>query len=256
MIEKFPVTIPQLTGKRRQRNVYVYIPDAYEADPSLRFPVLYMFDGHNVFFDEDATYGKSWGMKEFLDQTKAPLMVVAVECCHDEKPGRLSEYAPFTFADKKLGRIYGRGPVTMDWFVNTLKPMIDETYPTLPQRKATWIAGSSMGGLMALYALLQYNDVFSRAAALSPSIWTCRKRMVDFIRKADIKPDTVLYMDYGSKEMRVRKDMRDIFADAADALMRKGVMLTARIIPGGEHCEASWEEQLPYFINTLLYERH
>ena len=255
MIIKFPVTIPPLTGPRRTRNVYVYVPAAYEEDPSLRFPVLYMFDGHNVFFDEDATYGKSWGMKEFLEQTGAPLMVVAVECCHDPKPGRLSEYAPYTFAGKRFGRIHGRGEITMQWFINSLKPMIDEKYPALPQREATYIAGSSMGGLMALYALLQHNDVFSRAAALSPSVWSCRKRMLQLIRTAEIAPDTVLYMDYGSREMGNHEGMREVFADTANALLRRGVHLTCRIVPGGEHCEASWEEQLPYFINTLLYRR-
>ena len=255
MIEKFPVTIPALTGKRRKRNVYVYVPDHFDGDPDMRFPVLYMFDGHNVFFDEDATYGKSWGMKEFLEQTGAPLIVVAVECCHDPKPGRLSEYAPFTFSGKKFGRIHGRGEITMDWFVNTLKPMIDDHYPTLPGRESTFIAGSSMGGLMSLYALLAHNDVSSRAAALSPAVWCCRRKMLALIRTADLAPDTVLYMDYGSREMSNHEGMREVFADVTASLMRRGVHVTSRIVPGGEHCEASWEEQLPYFINTLLYQR-
>ena len=194
-------------------------------------------------------------MKEFLEQTGAPLMVVAVECCHDEKPGRLSEYAPFTFSAKKFGRIEGLGKVTMDWFVHTLKPMIDAEYPTLPHRATTFIAGSSMGGLMSLYALLAYNDTFSRAAALSPSVWTCKRRMLSFIRKASISPDTILYMDYGARELFNHNGMRKIFADTTHALLCKGVQLNSRIVPGGEHCEASWEEQLPFFINTLLYQR-
>lgn len=255
MIEKWPVSIPELTGPDHKRNVYAYVPDAFQDDPDLRFPVLYMFDGHNVFFDEDATYGKSWGMLEFLEQTHTPLIVIAVECCHDPKPGRLSEYAPFTFSGKKFGRIQGLGNVTLDWFVNTLKPRIDSEYPTMPHRETTYIAGSSMGGLMALYALLRHNDVFSRAAALSPSVWTCCRRMVNYIRMAKLAPDTVLYMDYGSREMSNHPGMLKTYTKIMSALMEKGVMLTSRIIPGGEHCEASWEEQLPFFINTLLYQR-
>lgn len=255
MIEKWPVSIPELTGPDHKRNVYAYVPDAFQDDPDLRFPVLYMFDGHNVFFDEDATYGKSWGMLEFLEQTHTPLIVIAVECCHDPKPGRLSEYAPFTFSGKKFGRIQGLGNVTLDWFVNTLKPRIDSEYPTMPHREATFIAGSSMGGLMALYALLRHNDVFSRAAALSPSVWTCCRRMLNFIRMAKLAPDTVLYMDYGSREMINHPGMLKTYTKIMSALMEKGVMLTSRIVPGGEHCEASWEEQLPFFINTLLYQR-
>ena len=60
MIDSWNITIPELTGDEPRR-AYIYLPDSWEMDPDLRYPVLYMFDGHNVFFDEDATYGKSWG---------------------------------------------------------------------------------------------------------------------------------------------------------------------------------------------------
>ena len=53
----------------------------------------------------------------------------------------------------------------------SFKPAIDQEFPTLPGRNDTFIAGSSMGGLMALYAVMEYNRYFSRAAALSPSLW-------------------------------------------------------------------------------------
>ena len=170
MIDKWSITIPELSGDE-PRNLYVYLPDCAEDDPEQRFPVLYMFDGHNVFFDEDATYGKSWGMQEFAEDSELPLIIAAVECTHDPNNGRLSEYSPFTFSEEGFGRIKGRGRQTMEWMVNTFKPMIDENYPTLPDREHTFIAGSSMGGLMSLYAVTEYNAVFSRAAALSPSIW-------------------------------------------------------------------------------------
>ena len=67
-------------GGEEERRAYVYLPTMYEADPDRRYPVLYMFDGQNVFFDEDATYGKSWGMADYLDYTDTPLIVAAVEC--------------------------------------------------------------------------------------------------------------------------------------------------------------------------------
>lgn len=254
MIEKWPVTIPQLSGKKK-RNVYVYLPDAAKENPDVRFPVLYMFDGHNVFFNEDATYGKSWGMKEYMEATGIPMIIVAVECNHGKNYARLKEYAPFTFADKRFGRITGKGKTYMDWLVDTLKPLIDETYPTIPDRDSTFIAGSSMGGLMSLYAATAYNDIFSRAACLSPSVWFANQRLVRFIRETDIRPDTVIYMDYGSREMGNHDGMRKKYTNVLTALMEKRVMLTSRIIPGGEHCEASWEEQIPYFMNTLLYQR-
>lgn len=129
-----------------------------------------MFDGHNVFFDEDATYGKCWGMKEYMDYTQTQVIIAAVECNHSPDNGRIKEYSPFTFRNPKLGNITGLGKITMNWMVHTFKPYIDENFRTIPDRNHTFIAGSSMGGLMSLYAVLEYNQTFSRAAALSPSI--------------------------------------------------------------------------------------
>ena len=63
MIQKWNVTIPALTGDEA-RGVYLYLPADYDWSPERHYPVLYMFDGHNVFFDSDATYGKSWGRSE------------------------------------------------------------------------------------------------------------------------------------------------------------------------------------------------
>ena len=253
MIDQFTLPYPAYTGEE-ERNVYVYVPDAFEEDEALRFPVLYMFDGHNVFFDDDATYGKCWGMKEYLDESETPLMVVAVECNHAPKGARLSEYAPFSFRAPKLGSVEGRGHDTMEWFVHTLKPLIDEQYPTLPGRHDTFIAGSSMGGLMSLYAVVQYNHVFSRAAALSPSIWFATRRLDEFLRDTPIRPDTVIYMDYGSREMNFHPNMIRQFGAVTQRLLERGVHLTSRIVPNGNHNEASWEKQIPFFINTLLYD--
>ena len=74
--------------------------------------MLYMFDGHNVFFDEDATYGKSWGMKEYLEYTDAPLIVAAVECNRHPDNGRLSEYSPFNFRYERFSLPPSPGPPT------------------------------------------------------------------------------------------------------------------------------------------------
>ncbi len=252
MLEKWDIAIPELTGDAL-RSVYVYIPDSCQEDPERRYPVLYMFDGHNVFYDEDATYGKSWGMLDYMDRTGTEMIIAAVECNHSPDGGRLSEYSPFTFSDPKLGHITGRGKTTMDWWVNTFKPLIDSHYPTLPDRRHTFIAGSSMGGLMSLYALLEYNTVFSRAAALSPSIWFAAEQLDALIRNARLAPDTVLYMDYGSREIRFHPNMRHRFGQVASLLIDREIQLSCRIVPGGDHCEASWERQIPFFFNTLLY---
>ena len=253
MITKWNITIPELTGEE-PRSAYVYVPDTFEEDSEARYPVLYMFDGHNVFFDEDATYGKSWGLLEYMEATQTPMIIAAVECNHDPNNGRLNEYSPFSCRDPEMGRIRGLGKVTMDWMVNTFKPFIDENFPTLPDRDCTFIAGSSMGGLMSLYAVAKYNKYLSRCAALSPSIWLAPDRLERLLRTARIRPGTVVYMDYGSQEMGNHNEMLRGFSHVAALLMERGVALTCRIVPGGTHCEASWERQIPFFMNTLLYD--
>ncbi len=247
MIDKFEVTLPALTGDE-PRFAYVYRPDR----PG-KFPVMYMFDGHNVFFDEDATYGKSWGMLKYLEENDVPLIVAAVECNHSPDGGRLSEYSPFTFTNFKVGHIEGRGQLTMEWIINEFKPYVDANYPTLKGRKNTFIAGSSMGGLMSLYAVTKYNRVFSKAACLSPSIWFAAGQLDTMLRNSYIRPGTVIYMDYGSNEMRHHKNMAVRFRKVTGLLLEKGVFLTSRIVPSGDHCEACWEKQIPFFINLLLY---
>jgi len=252
MIRKWTLTIPPLTGWKRRR-AYVYLPNAAKEDPEARFPVLYMFDGHNVFFDSDATYGKSWGMKDYMDYTDTPLIIAAVECNHSPNNGRLSEYSPFTFEDSELGKIRGRGRTTMEWMVNTFKPYVDAHFPTLPDRKYTFIGGSSMGGLMSLYAVMTYNHVFSRAAALSPSVWFAPRQLDRMLCDSPIAADTVVYMDYGSRELPFHSNMKRQFIKVTERLFERGVLLDVRIVPGGNHNEASWEQQIPFFMNTLLY---
>ncbi len=249
MIKKWNVTIPQLSGNKKRR-VYLYLPDSYQKKPEQRYPVLYMFDGHNVFFDADATYGKSWGMRDFMQKSKKQLIIVAVECNH-EGNGRLQEYSPYSFEAPGLGSIRGRGMTYMTWLTKTLKPYIDANYRTLPDRANTSIAGSSMGGLMALYGVCAYNHVFQRAACLSPSLWVDGNKAMQMIVKGNMKPDTCIYMDYGSEELGNHFGNTGCLMAAANLLLTKQVKLTLRIVPGGDHSEGSWEKQIPIFMECL-----
>lgn len=180
--------------------------------------------------------------------------MVGIDCNHQPNNGRLSEYSPFTFEKEGIGRVYGRGKLFMEWLTGTLKPIIDRRYPTLPERETTWMAGSSMGGLMTLYGLTAYNHVFSRGAALSPSVWTQAKKMLKLMGSTEYRPNTVLYMDYGSGEFSNHEGMQPLFARTASLLMDKGVNVTARVVPGGQHCEACWEQQIPFFMDVLFYD--
>lgn len=252
MVLKWQVRLPELAGERL-RSAYVYLPESYGWDECRRYPVLYMFDGHNVFFDQDATYGKSWGMKEYLDRTQTQLIVAAVECSHSPDNGRLSEYSPYDFADPQLGRFRGLGRETMEWLIHDFKSEIDRQYRTLPDREHTFLAGSSMGGLMSLYGVMEFNHVFSRAGALSPSVWVAPGKLSKLAREAELGRETVIYTDYGSEEGRQRPKVAGQLSKLANILESRDVMVTRRIVPRGTHCEACWERQLPFLIPTLMY---
>ena len=218
MIERFPVWAPGEHGMERRR-VYIYLPDEYYEKPKRQYPVLYMFDGHNVFYDEDATYGKSWGMEQYLQKSGRKLMVVALESSRAPDYGRLKEYAPFSFTTEETGGIIGNGDITMDWIVQVLKRTVDTQYRTKADRRHTFLAGSSMGGLMTLYGLLAYPEVFSRGAALSPSLWIDAEKVKAMIRHARVKRNTVLYMDYGALEFADDPHSRSLFAEVSALLI-------------------------------------
>ena len=249
MVYKWDLTIPPLTGKKTRKG-YIYLPDSYAKYPKRRYPVLYMFDGHNVFFDSDATYGKSWGMAEYLKKEKKDLIVVAVECNH-EGNGRLIEYSPISYENSTLGEIRGKGDIYMEWLVNELKPAIDAKLRTLPDRSNTLIGGSSMGGLMALYGAVAYNHIFQRAACLSSSLWVAPAKLFKLISQADIANDTCIYLDYGSEEIYNHAANAEALISICHLLLTKHVNLTFRIVPGGTHCEACWEKQIPIFMDCL-----
>ena len=249
MVYKWNVTIPKLSGEKTRR-AYIYLPASYKKDADKRYPVMYMFDGHNVFFDSDATYGRSWGMNKYMEESRKELIIVAIECNH-EGNRRLIEYSPMSYENSTMGRIRGKGNVYMNWLVNTLKPYIDKNYRTLPDRLNTILCGSSMGGLMALYGATVYNHIFQRAACLSPSIWVSPGKVLEIIARAHIRRDTCIYMDYGSEEMFNHAANAESLISTAHLLLTKRVNLALRVVPGGDHSEASWEKQIPIFMDCL-----
>lgn len=249
MIKKWTVTIPKLS-QDKERRAYIYLPASYRREKDRRYPVMYMFDGHNVFFDGDATYGRSWRLGKYLDEKKKDIIVVAIECNH-EGNRRLVEYSPMRYENATMGKINGKGNVYMNWLTGTLKPYIDENYRTLPDRANTIIAGSSMGGLMALYGATVYNHVFQRAACLSPSLWVAPGKVLEIIARAHVRRDTCIYMDYGSEEMFNHVANAEALISSSHLLLTKRVNLAFRIVPGGHHSEESWERQIPIFMECL-----
>ena len=247
------------TPKGKNRPLHIYLPDDYPVSPD-RYPVLYMFDGHNLFFDTDATYGKSWGLKEFLDRWDRKIILVGIECGH-EGDERLSEYLPYrATASSHFARFHPMGKATMDWIVNEVKPMIDREYRTLPDREFTGISGSSMGGIMALYAGVRYNHVFSKAACVSSAIGFCVRAVMKDIRSCPIHPNSRFYLSWGTREAWGIKDpTREDRSSrsykwnkrAVDLLKDRGAEAMLYCQVEGHHCEADWEKQDPIFMDYL-----
>ena len=175
----------KFTPSNATRQLHIYLPESYSQGHEL-YPVMYFFDGHNLFNDEDATFGKSWGLKDFLENWGKDIIIVGIECGHVGNE-RLREYCPYTFHGNFWGgTLKGTGHKTLQWMVSELKPVIDSDYRTWPHREATGIGGSSMGGLMALYGAVCFNDWFSKAACVSSTISPC-------IRPQAYRLTTVLY---------------------------------------------------------------
>lgn len=156
--------MPQLN---RYRSIWLYLPDDYATAPTKHYPVLYMQDGQNLF-DQSLSFAGEWQVDETLHalQQNGDGGCIVVGIAHGGVH-RIQEYSPWV--NPAYGG--GKGDAYLQFIVETLKPFVDANYRTLPGRDFTAIGGSSMGGLIAFYGALKYNDVFCKAAIFSPSFW-------------------------------------------------------------------------------------
>ena len=243
MICEFEVTVPAPAGEEK-RNAYVYCPEGEGP-----FPVLYFFDGQNAFWDERAPYGQSWRLADFLQRNRVGMIVATAEC---DKRNRLSEYSPFPFRISDEVCSSGKGRQFMDWMTGPFKRLIDERFPTRPDRKNTFVMGSSMGGLMAIYALSAYGNVFSRAVSMSAAVWADGKESARLCR--ELPADAALYFDYGTAELkRYAKYQRPALELVERALKEWGGEYEFYMAPGGHHNEAAWRARLPRAFAFLGY---
>ena len=236
------------------RPLHIYLPEEYDHSDEA-YPVMYFFDGHNLFSDADATYGKCWGLKRFLDRWPKPIIAVGIECGHEGRE-RLIEYCPYHFRTGFFGDLPGTGDATLRWIIEELKPMIDREYRTWPFRECTAIGGSSMGGLMSLYAAIRYNRWFSKAACLSSAIGPGMEQFAVDIARCALDADTRVYLSWGSEEAGGGAEPYDTPTarnnlSIARQLNARGVNTRVYCQRGGRHCEADWEKQVPRFMNYL-----
>ena len=246
MIEKFDVWFAPAGEKRK---IHLYLPDDYyETDE--RYATLYMFDGHNLFYDGDATYGTCLGLKEFLDGYRKKLIVVGMEPCLNDYI-RVHEYAPYDLHSRQYGLVRGRADATLSWIVDDLKSYIDSHYRTHYFREATSIAGYSMGGLTALYGVLRYNRYFSKAAIISPSIIIAKTEFMWELESHSYSPDTRIFFSWGTNEYDPQTNwiMSQDILQIEKKAQEKGIKTYILCQQGGEHNEASWREQTETWMN-------
>lgn len=242
--------IPQLG---RTRRVWIYLPPDY-ATSDKHYPVLYMHDGQNVF-DAATSYAGEWGVDETLDSLHAAgdpgAIVVGVD---NGEQRRLDEYSPWRNARMSMG---GEGDAYVDFLAHTLKPWIDARYRTRPGPESTGVAGSSMGGLISLYALQKYPEVFGRAGVFSPAFWFGADSAFAYAAAAGApRPGTRVYMVTGAQEgsepaVYVRDHQRMVDALVA-AGFRPGAQVQAYVRADGTHSEWFWRREFPAAYRWLF----
>lgn len=245
--------IPQLGLKRK---IWIYLPEGYERNKT-NYPVLYMHDGQDIF-DEATSQGRigplEWAVDETIDAAKQKCIVVAIAHAED-KQKRLQEY--FYYDNDENKNVEGKK--YLDFVVNNLKPYIDKNYRTKADRKNTFMAGSSMGGLISLYAGLNYPEVFGALGILSPSIWqdngNANKEIAAKLNDPAIK--TQRYFFYGGgNENRAKPTggfvrMNDDVNKALAELKPSGAEIEVLINPEGRHGAWYWQSAFRTFYQWL-----
>ena len=240
--------IPQL---RRTRRVWIYLPESYYTGTE-RFPVIYMQDGQNLF-DDATSYSGEWGVDEYLDTLGMDAQKSIVVAIDNGGIKRMNEYCPYNFVLSDIATHSrsnkGEGNAYVDFLVKTLKPFIDKKYRTAKDKENTAIAGSSMGALISLFAVLKYPKVFGTAGIFSPSLWLA-PRIFEDIRRKGKKVSSKIYFYAGKKEGQ--KVVSDILRAYEAMLKVSQSKMRAVIRDEGKHNEASWRKEFPLFYEWIF----
>ncbi|HWT14098.1 MAG TPA: alpha/beta fold hydrolase [Allosphingosinicella sp.] len=263
------------------RDVTVWLPADYDpAGPP--YSVLYMHDGQNLFDPATGYGGKEWGVDEAVARLTAegairPTIVVGIW----NTPARLREYVPSRAFDRLPARymdrvrgLYGGDPLSdgyLRFIVGELKPFIDRSYNTAPERGRTAIMGSSMGGLISLYALAEYPEVFGGAGMVSTH-WplllpregqelseedrdAVASAFEGYLRSALPWPGRhLLYFDHGSETLdrhyaAYQQRIDRLVAGRGWSRDRDWI---SRNFPGAAHNEDSWRARVEIPLRFLL----
>ncbi len=248
---------PQLDNSR---DILVYLPRSY-AISERRYPVLYMHDGQNLF-DSATSYAGEWSVDETLEGLAGQGIEAIVIGIPNIGSRRYQEYIPFPSADMTDAQ----GDLYVNFIADTLKPVIDSTFRTQPGRATTGIMGSSLGGLISLYAFFGRADVFGMAGVVSPALRWGKQGIFPYVQDAAFTPGKI-YMDVGTAEgsgLGADPQSQRSFADnyvqqvrrMSTLLKRKGYQTGEALLyveeAGGVHHESAWARRLPNALRFLL----
>ena len=252
------VNSPQLDN---QRDILVYLPPGYKSD-QIRYPVLYMHDGQNLF-DSVTSFVGEWGVDNTMDALSRDEGLKAIIVgISNMGQARMDEYSPFR--DSIMGG--GDGNQYLAFIINTLKPIIDRDFRTLPGKRYTGMMGSSMGGLISLYAYFRYPEFFGFAGVMSPSLWVAKGKVFSYVKVASFNPGKI-YLDVGTRELgdsatelaMQRQQSRRYYASVRRLkriLVRKGYRPVRDLLHIEEkwaaHSESAWARRLPDAVRFFL----
>jgi predicted alpha/beta superfamily hydrolase len=238
----------------KKRDLVVYLPGIYEKRPDLRFPVLYLEDGQNLF-DPATSFipGQYWRVGETADALIAqgaiqPLVIVGI---YNTGKQRLNEYTPTR--DRKLGG--GKADKYGRLLVEELQPFIESRYRIAQGPSNKGLGGSSLGGLLTIYLGMQFPQVFGKLAVLSPSVWWNQRAILKSVARAKLsEPRSRIWLDVGTNEGGTRTVENVTFL--RDALLQKGWQenrdLHFEIFPGAQHNESAWAQRVAPFLQFLF----
>lgn len=236
-----------MTELGTQRDIWIYTPPGYDEQES-RYPVIYMHDGQNLFF-RDLAFSGEWMVDEVMDGLYAldvfPGAIVVAVANGGER--RVSEYSPYPTD------FNGMETLAVEYLldlVNLVKPWVEENYRVLPDGEYHSLAGSSLGGLISLYAPLVLPGEFKNIIAMSPSIWVADASIIqEFSRQNPGVEDLRVYLDMGTAE---GNENVSLTRQMAELLRKQGAEdLKLVIDEGAGHNETSWRERLPELLAWL-----
>lgn len=222
----------------------VYTPPGY-GESDRRYPVAYVFDGQNLYFD-GGTHAGGWHVHEALDRQAAQGRTVPVVIgIHSGGDTRIQELSPFPFWGQQ-----GRGDAFLDWVVGPLSDYVRREFHVLSGPEQTMIGGASLGGLLALYAFFRHPDVFGKAMALSPSLVMEPDEFTRLSPPSAWSGCRRLFIEAGRHEPRLM-DGAGRFADHLQSLgFRQGADLLWVPDHEGHHHESTWRWHVP---NAMQY---